>query len=717
MSDIRLALALGCLAVVWSSASSGAQVASRDSVERRDSNVVTLAPLSVRASILPHTTVRSSVPARVAILGNDVVNSWKPRLVADALARAPGISTYDDLGTPWKLTLSSRGFSVGPTVGLPPGLSVFVDGVRQNEPDAQEVNFDLLPTDHIDHIEILNGSASLLGSNSLGGAINLVTSRGTGPTAGSVELTGGSFGDAAVDATVSGGGSSGLSYYAGGGYGHERGWRDATAARNGNLFINVGHQWSDRGFNFQAFASRSRAETAGSLPESIFREAPRTNFTPGDFENLEVRQVALRGHLGAGSDLAGTIYIRHSSGERFNVNQAPDPDVRSRNRGLVLGATGDWRRNRDFARGALSWRIGFDGAVSDVRVRIFNESADEPVELTTDVTSRSLDVAPHALVEYRRGHVTLSGAGRYDFLRIPFHSRLSPDDAVHDYHSVSPSLGATIELGRGTLVYASVGRAFRAPTIIELGCADADASCPLPFALGDDPPLSPVRSTTREAGTRWNRPGMALTASVFRTDVHDEIFFIASDNALLSGYFTNLAHTRRAGVELAMNGTLPKSFGTWYVNATRTRATFESDAEVFSIRSDDDFRDSPYAGDNAVRPGRSLPLVPRDRLNAGADARILGFAAGAAVRYVGKQWLRGDDSNSTRPLGGYAALDLRAAREFGPVNISAILINAFDTHAAIFGTFNVNRRTGELERFLTPMNARSVKLVVRRDFR
>jgi hypothetical protein len=42
--------------------------------------------------------------------------------------------------------------------------------------------------------------------------------------------------------------------------------------------------------------------------------------------------------------------------------------------------------------------------------------------------------------------------------------------------------------------------------------------------------------------------------------------------------------------------------------------------------------------------------------------------------------------------------------------------NLFDSHAAVFGTFNENRRTGELERFLTPLGARTVKVVVRRGF-
>jgi hypothetical protein len=48
--------------------------------------------------------------------------------------------------------------------------------------------------------------------------------------------------------------------------------------------------------------------------------------------------------------------------------------------------------------------------------------------------------------------------------------------------------------------------------------------------------------------------------------------------------------------------------------------------------------------------------------------------------------------------------------------ISAIASNVFNSHPAVFGTFNENRQTGQLERFLSPLNARSFKLVVRRSF-
>src|SRR6185437_6469164 len=104
--------------------------------QRRDSAVV-LAPLEVRASIVPAAgpSVGSGVPARITIIGHDQLAAWQPRVVTAALANQPGVSLYDDLGAPSRLSVAMRGFTIGPTVETPAGISVFVDGIRQNEPD------------------------------------------------------------------------------------------------------------------------------------------------------------------------------------------------------------------------------------------------------------------------------------------------------------------------------------------------------------------------------------------------------------------------------------------------------------------------------------------------------------------------------------------------------------------------------------------------------
>src|SRR5256884_8498987 len=64
------------------------------------------------------------------------------------------------------------------------------------------------------------------------------------------------------------------------------------------------------------------------------------------------------------------------------------------------------------------------------------------------------------------------------------------------------------------------------------------AACPLPFALGPDPALKPVVATTYELGWHVRAPGrFDASADVYRTDVRDDIFFIAS--TVTGGYFQN----------------------------------------------------------------------------------------------------------------------------------------------------------------------------------
>ena len=215
-----------------------------DTLRRDTTRVTKLQTIEVTSSIAPTAgpLIGSGIPARISTVTGAAIDAWEPRLLADALATQPGISLYDDLGSPFKLNMTTRGFNVGPVVGLPPGVSVFLDGVRQNEPDAAEVNFDLLPMEHVQRVELLSGSGSLLGPNSLGGAVNLITRRGSGPLEAEAELSGGSFGSYSGEASIDGLSRGGWDYYLAGGYENEDGWRQATGAENLNGFLNLGRR-------------------------------------------------------------------------------------------------------------------------------------------------------------------------------------------------------------------------------------------------------------------------------------------------------------------------------------------------------------------------------------------------------------------------------------------------------------------------------------------
>ena len=222
-------------------------------------------------------------------------------------------------------------------MGLPQGVSVFLDGVRQNEPDAAQVNFDLLPMQYVRRIELLSGTASLAGRNTLGGAINLVTARGRGPIGGELEVQGGSFDTFNGNGSVSGVTRGRIDYYVGAGYNREDGWRQGTGAEQYNGFFNVGRLAETWGISLQGFGANSYAEPAGSLPESVFDVKPDSNLTTGDFDDIDLIQLAVTGYrqLGTGPRLVPVVRpaehrraVRGQSGRRSGrAGRQPEQDA------------------------------------------------------------------------------------------------------------------------------------------------------------------------------------------------------------------------------------------------------------------------------------------------------------------------------------------------------------------------------------------------------
>ena len=104
-------------------------------------------------------------------------------------------------------------------------------------------------------------------------------------------------------------------------------------------------------------------------------------------------------------------------------------------------------------------------------------------------------------------------------------------------------------------LYAGYSEGNRAPTSIELGCADPNQPCKLPNAMAGDPPLDQVVTRTVEAGVRGGTaPGARLSwnAGFFVTRNDQDILFVSSQQTGF-GYFKNFGETRRQGIELGVS--------------------------------------------------------------------------------------------------------------------------------------------------------------------
>src|SRR3989454_584357 len=668
----------------------------------------TLAPVVVTGVRLPSVReLARGLAGRTAALSATDLDARGVRSLADALEQLPGVTPSDGLGATGQLDVSLRGFNVSPVIGAPQGVPVSVAGGRANEPGAHEVNFARLPLEDVERVEVVYGPSVLVGRNALGAAVNLVTRRGANPPSRELEASAGSFGRYELKAHA--GARHGVwDYYLGARYEREDGWRDDTQSRIATLFAKAGllnHPW-DAPLSYSG--ADNKIFQAGSLPETELAQDPRANFTRGDFFAPQAHLAVLNAQrlVGRGAQLAVNAFGRTLNSEQFNahfVGAAPRKRAAAREAGGAVQFSG----KLGLGGRALRWLAGADAAYQRTAVRIFEVPPSGPDSLTESVRTNEVDLGAFAGANWEIARsLTATVAARYDWIRLPFEDLVDPSQSgLNIFQRVSPRVGLTWTGLPGHEVYASLSRGFRSPAVVELACSDPSSTCPLPFALGPDPALRPVVATNYELGWhfRGRGPGglggLDASATAYWTAVRDDIFFIAS--SVTGGYFQNIGATRRAGAEAAVEWTSRAGLRL-YANYGFTAASFRTTALLATTRDP--------AGETVV-PGARRPMVPTHRVNARIALPLLrergarpSVRVALDARYVGSQWLRGDEANATRRLADYGVADAAATVTWRSPELRCMVRNVFDRRYENFGTYaeNPTRPGNPVERRLTP---------------
>jgi outer membrane receptor protein involved in Fe transport len=677
-----------------------ALAAERPDEAARDESVIQLPPVHVTAPApLPETLPRHWVPGAVDILERTEIGRSRPSVLPDVLERLPGVSLQNEQGNPFQPTLTLRGFIVSPVTGLPQGVSVFLDGVRLNEPTVEEVNFDLIPLEAVDRIEVIRGPSVLFGRNTLGAAISLTTRRGEERREIGTEVSGGSFGRLNTRLLLSGEARP-FDYYLSLTGIREDGYRDDTESRLARAFAKVGVRAAGLDATLSYQYGNNRIKQAGSLPQSELGHDRRANFTAGDFFAPELHLAILNARYPVGESVTveGNAFVRSLSAEQFNAN------LIAANTRLVNSTVSTGGRlqvsHRDTVLGHDNVVIlGAEYARTRVTSRTFQESGG--ADLADDQIAAGL-YAQDTLVMARgfagpRSSVVLTVAARWDYLRHDIDDRLGgPSGAVHDFSRLNPRVGINVNPSERLGFFASYSEGFRAPAFLELTCAGPGAVCPgLQVGVAPDPPLKAVTARNYEVGMDA-RPftWLDIHVTAYRTDVSDDIFSV-SPTGTTGVFFQNVGQTRRQGVEVGLRGRMGTVLE-GYVNYAYTRATFQESIELTTPLP---------PGVQFVPPGSSLALVPRHRLNLGLTYRPWPWLTlSTEARYVGSQFLRGDEANRQQPLSAYWVLNGGLSARRGGFEAFIRVNNVLDNRYETFGTFAPNGHLAgnPVERFLTP---------------
>ncbi|MFC5513386.1 TonB-dependent receptor [Massilia jejuensis] len=672
-------------------------------------------------------------------------------LVATMARRLHGVNVNEISGSPFQADLTYRGFRASPILGTGQGLSVYLDGVRVNEPFGDVVNWDMLPEAALGRLWLVPGSNPLYGLNTLGGAIALETRSGLQDPGADITLSIGEHGRRRADLAYGMRGADGWHGFAAATLFDEDGWRARSDGRLGNLFLKAGREGERTDWQVTLLGGRSRLLGNGLLPSyrdedgarapGLYEEDRRAVYTFPDRTRNRLLQGAFRltHRLAPGSELTASAYARGSRrdtvggdvGDEYgdyvedcaegflDDGSAREPDecaftreqgaalhpaslnttsTRQRGQGASINLAHAVRGNR-FNVGA-AWdrsRVDFAQFEQEAFFTAARGVEGDPLEErepASSVTGSARAFGVYAAATLALAPSTqLTASARYNHARVG--NTLTTEDGPkpHEsftYRRLNPALGITHERGPLTW-FANIAQSNRVPTVIELGCADPAEPCRLPVGLQSDPYLKQVISRTLEAGLRGGDVRSGFSATLYRTVNRDDILF-GRAGASRAGYFSNFARTRHEGADLGAHG----QWGAWRASADYSylRATYDADGTLFT-----------GARTVQVGPGTPIAGLPRHTLKLGLDwdARP-GLVLGADLQAASHRATQGnedgliadaDDADDARradwSVRGHALVNLHARWLPAPRwELFARVNNVFDRRYETFGAVAVD---------------------------
>ena len=638
-----------------------------DSTHRLDPIVVTAARVDA-----PLTTSA----AAVTLLSSETLRRLPVHTVADALQYVPGMLVLqgDGLGRAPRLVV--RGFYGG---GETDYVTVLIDGVPATELATGQVNWDLIPLQAMESIEIVRGGASpLYGDAAVGGVVNLITRRDQ-PLA-RWRIAGGAFGQAQGGGVLGGRlGTHAASLFGdlsrSTGYrAHER--REAASVGGSvALFEGVSHR-----LTLSALTHWRSFDEPGPLPDSTAARSSRaaTPFFRFDNTDERVHRLSLDGRTTVSPHVRVSGYLTGEAARTDAVRTLPlspsfaDTKDRALNTDRVVGSVqtelsglfaGIHHRlvvGTDAGAGRLTSeyaKIVTGGAATYAKSPGTNGALDSKGE-----GRRSMAAAFAHWEGAFTDAIRLSLGGRMDWIKDRYEPRAPSTGAITEVSrsAFSPRAGLNVrylsserQTGR---VYVTVGQSFKAPTMDQLFDQRRTPVPFPPFAISTSNSLLEAQyGRSAEIGA-YHQISIVprefdarLSVSAYQTDMRNELDF-----DLKSFRYVNLGESRHRGIETGLTLEGPASL-TAFANVTLQRVTSR-------VPADD---------------GRLLKAIPRRVIATGFGRSVAnGVSASLSVSHIGDVFL--DDGN-TITLSAHTQADLRTSYPVGRTRLSLDVRNLFDT--------------------------------------
>ena len=660
------------------------------------------------------------ISGNVQSIEDETLNRHEATSLPDFMNRQmQSVNINDTQNNPYQPDITYRGFSASPVLGTPIGISVYQDGVRVNEAFGDTINWDLIPQIAISSMEMMPGSNPLFGLNTLGGALSLRTKSGRSHPGFNAQASGGSYGRQNYQAEV-GGSHDQFDWYFAGNIFDDQGWRPYSPSSVNQSFGKVGWENDKTDLDLSFTFADNKLQGVGTMPQDALQQNWSAIYSAPDVTKNTLYFFNLKGNhwLTDQLKLSGTTYNRNNNSYSLNSNTGSSGGncdtyadcleggfspatfqaarAKQNGTGVNLQLTSDYKvlkhENQFVFGGGYNYaKTGYTiGTQNADFTPTFYEVANQPLTTTVNINGEntySNVFATDTFSVFDWLHLNASA----NWMQAHVQTLDKMGDALNGnntFQRLNPSAGLTFNpfdafslktpLQEFT-TYFNYNEGFRAPTPVELTCADPNAPCTLPNSFLSDPPLKPVVSHTLETGLRGKfSAALKWNLSFYETINTNDILFLNVDTT--RGYFSNVGKTKRQGIELGLSGLALESLN-WYMSYGFVDATYQSNAQLFN-----------GLGAESVIAGNKIPSIPANTLKFGSEYELFhNFFFGGDLQYVSSQYARGDDTNSSPQIPDYAIVNLNTRYVINKnVELFATGKNIFDNHYVSFSQLGQN---------------------------
>lgn len=481
----------------------------------------------------------------------DIEKGYTGQEMPAVLAKTPSMTWYSDGG-------GFTGYSYMRLRGMDQTrINVTLNGVPLNEPEDQGAYFSNYPDflKSISHIQVYRGVGTTTnGTTSFAGSIALESPSMRDTAYTEISASAGSFRTHRLSAEF----NSGLlknswSFYGRFSTAASDGFREHSGTDGQSFFFSGMHAGKKGDFSFTGFTGISKNEMAylaeaDTLLRKNYRANSLTTNEKDEFkQSMLMMQYAYRLRAGI---LTASLYYNYLQGG-YDILFAPDLynfSVKSDFGGAIV----------NYAYNRNNFKLNTGLHANAYKRSHYSFIQPDESSLLYKNAGRKNEFAAFAKASYDLRKFSFFADLQYR--HVDFTYLADPNAGVSippvNWNFINPKAGASYSLGRGNIVYVSVGKTSREPTRNDL-FAGYDNLDSLTYAeVGSFSRVKPESMIDFEAGIKFNYRKMKLAFNVYDMEFKNEIAAIGQLSYIGLPLRKNVASSYRRGIELSLNYSL-----------------------------------------------------------------------------------------------------------------------------------------------------------------